>query len=221
MRFLIREQEFETPLAAGRFQYDQNGKPTGAYESWRLTEIGDGYCFLRVDMDARETGREESILYHLLLGPQGQPERLKIRLLAMSRQWQGDVSFEGRSVMVSGEADGRRFEDELQLKGQYGIWFPAAFGLAVLLHNSLNQQTLTAVSINQDHSSLLSQESVNILSQQEEVILLGRQEIVVRPYLIRWAKQEKQLWLDQYRWPVKIDFGNGLMAKETQYIRYQ
>ncbi len=47
-----------------------------------------------------------------------------------------------------------------------------------------------------------------------------RQEIVVHPYLIRWADQKIHIWLDDYRLPLKIDFGNGQVAHETQYIRY-
>ena len=220
MRFLIREQDYETPLAAGRFQYIQNGQPTGAFESWRLTEVADGYRFLRVDMDTRETGDDESTLYHLLLDPNGRPERLKLRVLALGKQLQGDIIFEKSSIMVSGEADGRRFDDELHLESTYGFYFPTALGFALLLRGALDQEVISAVTFDQDQRSLLNQQPVIISSLQEEVLEVVRQKIVVHPYLIRWSDQEKQMWLDSYRWPLRIDFGNGQVAKETQYIRY-
>ncbi len=220
MRFLIREQEYETPLAAGMFQYIRNGQPTGAYESWRLTEVADGYRFLRVDMDTRETNSDESTLYHLLLDPNGCPERLKLRVLAIGNQLQADIIFEKSSIMVSGEADGRRFDDELHPASTYGFYFPTALGSASFLRYALDQETVTAVTFDQMQTSLLNQQSVKILYQQEEVLTVARQEIVAHPYLIRWADQENRLWLDDYRWPLKIDFGSGRVAKETQYIRY-
>jgi len=220
MRFLIREQEYETPLAAGLFQYNRDGQPTGAYESWRLTEVADGYRFLRVDMDTRETNNDESTLYHLLLDPNGRPERLKLRVLAIDKQLQADIIFEKSSIMVSGQADGRRFDDELHLGRPFGFYFPTALGFASFLRYALDQETITAVTFDLRQTSLLNQQTVKILSQKEEVLEVVRQEIVTHPYLIRWADQENKLWLDDYRWPLRIDFGNDRVAKETQYIRY-
>jgi hypothetical protein len=220
MRFLIREQDFETPLAAGRFHYNRIGQPTGAYESWRLTEIAGGYRFLRVDMDTRETNDDDSTLYHLLIDPNGRPERLKLRGLAMNKQMQADIIFEKSSITVSGEVNGRRFDDELHLASPYGFYFPTALGFAFFLRNFLDQVTITAVTFDQKQNSLLNKRSVNIVSQQAEVFEVVRQEVVVHPYLIRGTNQEKKMWLDDYRLPLRIDFGNGQVANETQYIRY-
>ena len=220
MRFLIREQEYETPLAAGRFQYTRNGLATGAYESWRLTEIADGYRFLRVDMDTRETKSDESTLYHLLLDPNGHPERLKLRILAIGKERQIDIFFEKRLIMASGDSQIGRFENELEFENSYGFYFPTALGFALLLRSALIQGEISAATFDLAQTSLLNQRSVKILPQSEEVLEVVQQKIVAHSYLIRWAEQENKIWLDDFTWPLKIDFGNGQVANETQYIRY-
>ncbi len=53
MRFIVHEQAYEKPIAAGQLRYERDGRATGAIESWRLTRAVEGYEILRVDLDAR------------------------------------------------------------------------------------------------------------------------------------------------------------------------
>jgi hypothetical protein len=122
--------------------------------------------------------------------------------------------------MASGGAERGRFENELELESSYGFYFPTAIGYALLLRYALEQGEISAVTFDQARTSLLNQKSVIISAQAEEVLKVVRQKIVTHSYLIRWADQGNQIWLDDYQWPLKIDFGNGQVANETQYIRY-
>ena len=86
MRFLLREQAYEKPMAAGKLRYESSAGPTGAVEAWRLSAVEGDYRFLRVDLDAREAASGNSYIFHLTLNGQNRPERLQFRLWSAARR---------------------------------------------------------------------------------------------------------------------------------------
>ena len=98
MRFIIQEQPREKILASGRYRFEQNGVPTGAVESWRLTAVADTYRFLRVDLDAREAASGHSYLYHAVVNAEERIERLKYRFWSDALTIVGDVVLEETAV---------------------------------------------------------------------------------------------------------------------------
>lgn len=130
MRFLIHEQPYEKPLAAGAYRYERGGQPTGATESWRLTQATADFVVLRVDVDERAVNGR-STLYHFLQQQNGRPERLTYR------QWGGQTRSEGRlffnetNIIGTRTVNGAAFEEEMELAAGYGFWLPTAAGTAV------------------------------------------------------------------------------------------
>ncbi len=106
MRFIIRELPYERPLLAGRLRYERDGVPTGAVESWRLTQALDDYRFLRVDLDAREAPSGRSSLFHVTLNPAGRPEQIKYRLWGNGPEVSGTAVWEGNEVIAARRVDG-------------------------------------------------------------------------------------------------------------------
>ncbi len=98
MRFIIKEQPYEKLISAGQYRYEIESKPTGAVESWRVTAVTDGYQFLRVDLDAREAESGHSYLYHAVVNPDEQVERLKYRFWGDGLEIVGDVVLEETAV---------------------------------------------------------------------------------------------------------------------------
>ena len=129
MRFIIHELPYERPLLAGRLRYERDGRPTGAVESWRLSDAAEGYRFLRVDLDARAAQSGHSWLYHVTLGPDGRPEQVKARFWAAGREVTTTLNVEGDEWLATRQVDGVAFED---LAHGRAFWFPAAAGLALL-----------------------------------------------------------------------------------------
>lgn len=228
MRFIIREQPFERVLAAGKLQYEQAGRPTGAVERWRLTTAASGYRFLRVDLDAREAASGHTYLYHLLMNENGRAERLQYRFWGSGLQIKGNVLLEEKSVTVSRETNGQHFEEEVELPAAYGFWFPSAVGLGLLADLASAGQPETAVTL---HATIdpqtaaevlaLQQTAVSLVPGNEEQLTVMGQPVAVRSVTIRWDEQERTLWLDEHNWPLKMRRDDGLTAVETRYIRYR
>ena len=57
MRYLLKEQPYERPLAAGTLVYEREFGMPGVLEHWRLTEALDGYRFFRIDLDERAAAK--------------------------------------------------------------------------------------------------------------------------------------------------------------------
>ena len=49
---------------------------------------------------------------------------------------------------------------------------------------------------------------------------MRRETHVVRPLLITWDDQQRTIWIDEHGWPLQMRRQDGLIARETQYIRY-
>jgi len=241
MRFLIREMDYEVRLAAGKLRYEQNGQPTGAVEEWRLNAAVEGYRFLRVDLDAREAQSGQSTLYHLVLNPAGQPERLKFRFDGNKTSIVGDAMFLGDQITLTHIENGERSEQDIELDNlaidddrcsdRSTFWFPSILGLGLLagVHTphdhicrrdtiTLRQPGQSDVDLNQ--SLFLTRREVSLQSHEQEEIVIGRESIAARPLTICWQDQIRRIWLDESgNLPLRLEQQDGLTAIETQYIR--
>jgi len=221
MRFIIREMDYEIPLASGKLLYEMRGRPTGVIEEWRLTAAVDGYRFLRVDLDAREAASRESTLYHLTLNSAGRSERLKFRYYGPDTQVIGDVMLDKDSVTLTRKVRGHRFEDETNLSSGYGFWFPSALGLSLLAGIHHDGDYLQAATVNKDEEFALTSYQVQLKASNEESLATTGQTVAVWPCLIRWPGFDQTIWLDSYSLPVKLDRGDGTSALESRYVRFQ
>lgn len=219
MRFIIREQDYEELVASGRFRYERNGRPTGAFESWRLTKATAGYCFLRADLDGQEAESKESVLFHLVLAPDGTPERLKYLMFGPKGEVRGDVQLDETSVSNGRLVRGERHDETVELPTGYAFWFPSTIGLALLARSGKVNTVLDAISPNRNRSFLLGQNKVTIEFASEESLVVTNHEILVRRCSIHWDNEIRDLWLDEHQWPLKMRRGDSLTAIETQYIR--
>lgn len=221
MRFIIREMDYEKPLAAGKLLYQLHGRPTGISEEWRLTAAVDEYLFLRVDLDARESASGESTLYHLTLNSAGRSERLKFRYLGPDAQIDGDVLLEDDLLTLTRNVDGHRYEDEASMPLGYRFWFPSALGLSQLAGTALDEIDLRAVTLDKDEQFTLKTHPAQLELDKEERMHTTGQSVAVRPCLIRWLGSSQTIWLDSYNLPVKFDSGDGLSAFESRYVRFK
>ena len=244
MRFVIREQPYEKPLASGHLRYERDGRPTGAVESWRLSQAVDGYQFLRVDLDARQAASGHTYLYHLVLHKNGRPERLQYRFWGSGFEVSGDVLLLDDTVTASRLVNGRRFEEEVTVSGRAAFWFPSSVGLT-LLASQAEEETAAAVtlqapacpepgpestlSLRREEGSPVALNSIFALQQVEihlrygdnEQLALMEQEWTVRPLSIRCNGQSRTIWLDANSAVLKMERDDGLTAVATRYIRYQ
>lgn len=220
MRFIIREQEHETPHAAGLLRYQLDGEQTGAVEEWRMTTATGGYRFLRVDLDAREATSGDSYLYHLALDPAGKPMRLKFRYFNPETQVAGDLQIDERSALLSREVNGERIEEEQDLHDERGFWFPSTVALGLLAAAVGEGEQLWAIGLDRESGFGLNAVTARFEWEQEEDMDVAGQRMPVRPCSIRWNGQGRKVWLDKDYWPVKMRRPDGLEAVESRHIRY-
>lgn len=219
MRTLIQEMAYEKPLAAGRYRYERDGEETGAVEVWRLTEAEAGFRFLRVDFDAQKTPRTDNCLYHLTLNARQQPERLKFRYFRPELLITGDMIFSEGVATLTRHVNDERYEEEMPLEDDILFWLPTAAGLSLLANvvDYAERPGLT-LDVAQD-MALLSVPVTLEKGPQETVSLMGR-SLQARVLRVRWAQEERTMWLDEHRWPIRLQQGE-LTATETRYLRYQ
>jgi hypothetical protein len=198
MRSLIHEQPHEKPVASGRYRYERQGQATGAAESWRLSDVDDGYHFLRVDLNRQETERGSSVLYHLTIGPAGRPERLSFRFFKGARTISGNVLFEDELVTSA------RNVDEARL----GL-LPATV-----------KGTAPAVTLNEDEQFALHTTEVTVTNSTVERVTVMGQSVPARRVTVRGAGHEWLIWLDAHDWPVRVQ-SDDLTAVETRLLRYR
>ena len=231
MRFIIKEQPYEKIVAAGKYRYELDGMPTGAVESWRITAVTDGYHFLRVDLDAREAESGHSYLYHAVLNPDGQVERLKYRFWGNGLEIVGDVVLDDEAVTATRKVNGTDYDQALDLPKGYRFWFPSVAGLhfagwrgndpktAVTLNSHIGGPDTLAVQV-------VEFEYYPLITDHLEMEAAGK----VRPYSpwrLAWNDQERIIWRDaETGWPIGMERlkwkgGGRLTAVATQYIRYQ
>ncbi|MEZ4644010.1 MAG: hypothetical protein R3E31_14985 [Chloroflexota bacterium] len=219
MRFIVREQPFEKPFAAGELRYLRDGQPTGAVEKWRVT-TANGYQFLRVDLDARAAPSGHSYLYHALLNGNGRFERLKFRFWGDVNgnrlQVSGDIVFEETAITAYRTVNGSTYEQVLPVPDANHFWFPACLGLqylgescgtAVGLH-TVNGQPLL---VNSNGSEAFALFVVEMQATQQED----------GATCYHWHEQRRTVWRNAAGWVVKMERGDGLTAVAVRTIQYQ
>ena len=216
MRHLIHELPFERRLAAGQFTYHKDGEPTGAVESWRLTQAADDYRFLRVDLDGRASSGD-SYLYHAVLTDAGQLERLTFRFWGQGVKVNGTVLLEDDGLTISREVsrldETERLEEEIE--SRLPFWFPSTMGLGLLARQFEEPASgVAAVMLDVNDGFALCQQTIAIEIGQEEEVAVGRQTFVTRPCSINWPGQQRTVWISQTTpgWPLKMDRPDGLTA---------
>lgn len=223
MRFIIREQPYEKPVAAGLLRYELDGKPTGTVEHWRLTDAAEGYRFFRVDLDAREAESGDTYLYHLVLSPDNRPERLKFRFYNARTSISGDLLIEDSVMTLIRDVNGQRFEETAETNDQTLFWYPSTMGLGTLAYchpDPLPEGTNTAVTLDKAADFAVKQVEVTFQTGEKEMLAVGQQNVGVRPFSISWQDQVRTLWLNPHKRPVKMVRGDGLTAIETRHIHY-
>lgn len=225
MRFIIHELPYERPIAAGKLVYQQDGRPTGAVESWRLSDAVDGYRFLRVDLDAQQAPSGQSTLYHLTLNPSGQPVQLKYRFWKPGLAASGMVLWEDKSLLLEQRANDEVHEETIEPLDEAGFWFSTTLGLAFLLWSTGPAQATTAVLLRpeltpDDEQPLLSSTCVTISKGEAETISTMNQELAAERFTIIWADQQRTIWLDPHKRPLQMQRDDGLTAVATRLIEY-
>lgn len=215
MRFIIREQEYERLLAAGRLNYR-----SGALESWRLTEAVDGYMVVRVDLDWRDAGRDKSTLLHLLLDPDGRLERAKLKEFSPDDELDVDVLAEGDSLNVGRASAQGVAHDVVDRPAGFGLLLPSLVGLALFVRQAGDVQRYSAILLDPARQFEPRQVSMEINAMEEERLAVTGQALVVRPYLIGQNGTRQTIWLDRYGLPVRVDDETGLWAVEDRYVRH-
>ena len=216
MRFIIHEQPYEQPLRAGAYRFEHNGRATGAVERWRLSAAVDGYQFLRVDLDGRPSSGH-TYLYHALLNPQGQVERLKYRFWNQAPAGKGRVQLTGdvllappnaappasapTAVIATRTLNGERFEQAFELPPGFRFWFPSVSGLhfASQTHSSAS----TAVMLNgqiggaETLAAQVVESTYEPLDEPPVTITLGAEERRYRRWRLTWgAGHWRIIWRD-------------------------
>lgn len=209
MRFLIHEQGYERPLAAGTLTYSN-----GAQELWRLTQATT-HTFLRVDLDGR-AGSGDSYLYHAVLNEQNQLERL------MYRFWNADFAVKGNLIVEADQlTHTREFKTEtlsesVPFSPDHRFWFPASMGLSLLTGNG----SYTGYWLQRDKMFALGETAVSLSRALPDIMTIRGQEYPVTPITISWDNQERHIWQDSFGTVLRMERGAELTAVATRYIRY-
>jgi hypothetical protein len=214
MRFIVHEQAYEKPIAAGRLRYERDGRATGAVESWRLTQAVEGYEILRVDLDARAAESGHSYLYHLVRQADGRAERLSYRFWGDDLMIEGTLLLEDTVLTNTRTVNGTTYTDDVDLPPGYGFWFPSSIGLG-LLAGFGGGTAVTLTSVNSEQLAVSSERSAVFALQVVAVVVMGE-----RPLTIRWLENERKIWLDERGWVVRMEREDGLTAVETRAIWY-
>jgi hypothetical protein len=219
MRFIIHEQAYERPLLAGQLRYQRDGRPTGAVESWRLTDAAEGFRFLRVDLDARDAPSGRSYLYHLTMNPVGRPEQLKYRLWAGGLEVSGAVIWDGEHVIAIRRVNGESFEDTAV---GAAFWFPSGAGLSQLLWSSGETRGVTLQSETDDLSSMMKLVETEVMIElgTPQTMAIDDELLPVRPLSVYWAGKQRIVWLDTDGRPLRLWRDDGLTAEAERLVRY-
>lgn len=220
MRFIIHEQPYERPLLAGRLRYERGGAPTGAVESWRLTDAVDGYRFLRVDLDARDAPSGRSSLYHVTINPGGRPEQVKFRFMGDGHEVSGTAVWDKGEIVAARQVDGATYEDVV-CEGAF--WFPAGSGLALLAGDAGKTRGVTHGVDTSNPAQLMAlvETSVTIEWGESAMEPVADESLTVRPLTVAWGDQRRVVWLDSLNRPLRLWRGDGLTAVAERLVRYR
>jgi hypothetical protein len=110
-------------VAQGEYVYLRDGRPTGTVEAWELTRLPDGGRIYRAEVG------DGAGLWHLMLAPDGRPDRLQARLRdEVGRRFDATFTFFDDEVMVAaGQVGKRPLKDFVELPSGFGlVWLPFA-----------------------------------------------------------------------------------------------
>lgn len=198
MRFLLKEQPYETRLAAGEVRYAQDGRPTGAVEHWRHTHAHDGYHFWRVDLDGRASSGD-TFLYNLLLDLHGRPADLRWRFYNQHGRADGQILFEAEQLTAVRHINGVRYEQEVP---PAPFFFPSVAGLWLLRGVASGRVALLTLDMYQrEPEAFMALVPLTAELAHEN----GRATL-------RWANQERLIQWDAHGYPVYMARQDGLTA---------
>jgi len=219
MRFIIHEQPYERPLLAGRLRYERDGRPTGAVESWRLTNAVDGYRFLRVDLDARDAPSGRSYLFHLTLSPADRPEQLKYRFWGDRLEVSGTVLWDGDALIAARRVNGVAYEDEAR---GAAFWFPAGAGLALLRYYAGAGDGVTLNTDTSDPARALAlvETPVTVALSEAETEMINGEPLPIRALSVAWGERRRVVWIDAEGRPLRLWREDGLAAVAERLVRY-
>ena len=228
MRFIVKEQDYEKPIAAGLFRYELDGVLTGAVEQWRLTQATEGYEVLRVDLDAREAASGHSYLYHLVRRADGAPERLAYRFWGSGLQIEGTLLFSEKNITGTRSVNGRTHEEDLDVEPGTPFWFPSAIGLGLVAKlRSVTGQTAVTLNnvISGEDTLALQQVVVNVAEEAAVEVEVAEKVVTAVSTKIQWNGHQRIILRDQNDWPIALERPNfadskTLSANETHYIWY-
>lgn len=242
MRFIIPELPYERPLLAGRLRYERHGQPTGAVESWRLTDAVDGYRFLRVDLDAREAASGRSWLFHATLDPAGLPEQVKYRFWGDGLEVSGAVVRQGDEWVAARQVNGAAYighedvghedvghegvghEDDGREDTARGaaFWFPSGAGLALLAARDGETTGVTLAPPDPSPSKALAliETPVEVIWGDVATVEMGGEILDVRPLSVAWPGNRRVVWLDSAARPLRLWRDDGLTAEAERLVRY-
>lgn len=219
MRFIIHELPYERPLLAGRLRYERDGAPTGAVESWRITNAVEGFRFLRVDLDAREAESGRSYLYHVTLNPAGRPEQLKFHLWGNGPDVTGTAVWEGGEIIAARQVDGVAYQDVARGPA---FWFPAGMGLTLLMAGVGESRGVTMASNPAAPADLMKLVETPLTIELGEAAIedVAGELLSVRPLQLKWDGQWRTVWIDSEGRPLRLRRDDGLSAVAERLVRY-
>lgn len=227
MRFLMREMEYEKPIASGRLRYEREGDPTGLVEAWRFSHALEGFYFLRVEMDTHNPKDQEICLYHALLNPEMNYERLKFRYYGARFDVEGDLQFDHDIITLSRvlvdklENRKKRQMEEISVASDAVFWFPTVVGIGLAASKVTKDSQRYYLRLDKDSSFASRRGTARFRWGDEENRAVVRQNVAVQPCSISWESSAVRLWLDEFNWPVSACYADGLSASEIAYLRYK
>ena len=219
MRFIIREQDSERLLAAGLFAYQRNGRPSGATEEWRLTEVLGQYQILRTDIDERESRSNQSTLFHLLINRDNQPDRLKIRFFSPSSQGWADLMINEDGIILSQDFGHGRIETEADFDDSVGFLYPSVTWLGTWLSHQGTQPASKLYYLSKNDSFELIEILSFVKHQRGEPVTVGGHSITTDHYSLNLSDEKQDFWIDSFDLTVKAALSEDLTVVETRYIR--
>lgn len=224
MRFITREQPYETPISAGQLRYEQDGEPTGGVEHWRLTAALEGYQVLHIDRDERFAPSGNSYLYHAFANENGRCERLKFRFWGAGLQVTGNVLIEDDEIVMRREVNGESFDQTLAVSGNdVAFWFPSAVAMAWAVgERTPVRQTAVLLQANlaSDKPFILEHLLITRTQGDPTVVKIAGKERPVLPTTVSWIDKVETMWVDEHGAVLMIDGGKGRTAVATRYLRY-
>ena len=191
MRFLLMTQPYEKTVASGTYDYHFLNRPIDWIEQWRLSDVMDGYRFLRIDEDARGSDGV-STLYHAVINPEGNFENIKFRFWGQGpakdeKRIEGQLLFEEDHLLLIRTVGEERFEEEIE--NRFPFVLQGAAGLNYMLYWQDLDWADTVLTFNK--SFQIEEAPFSIKNEADDALTyvnLGDSEIAITPHANGLAK---------------------------------